>query len=543
MTSRLTSALFGGLLTLTGCGHDHPHDEHGDHPAAEAGHGHAHGESGHGDEAHDDHGHGDDDGASEVVTLWGERTQLFVEFPALVAGEESRFAAHLTRLRDHFAIDSGTVVVELSGGDHPVERFAAERPATAGIFRPVVRPVHAGRRRVTLRLTSTAAGETHELGEFTVSSSRAEANAAAHDHHEHGAQIAFLLEQQWRVPFRVERVHARSMRPSLPAFAHLEPPPDAEAVVTAPRSGRVAPVGGRFPRVGEAIARGAVLFRLTTAPQADGDPASLDLAVDQAQIGVAAGRREVERLTPLVAVGVVPRRRLDEAQSRLAAASAELKSARRRQSSFAEAQRVGGDGDALDVPAPIDGAIAELLVSPGAWVSEGDPLARVVDRRRLVLSVGVPEAYVGRLGEVSGAWFSLDGVRGVIEVSRDALISIATEIDLLTRTLPVRFAIDNVRRELFAGMRTQAHLIADAPVLTAAVPVTAVVDDSGTDVVYVQTGGESFERRPVRLGIRDGDYVEVTDGVALGEWIVAVGAYSVKLASTSTESIGHGHAH
>ncbi len=549
MNLRFFSLLLGGLLMLTACadkhGHDHPHGDEGDHAHGDE---HGHGQQGH-DEAHagahDDHGHGhgDHDGASEVVTLWGERTQLFVEFPALVVGEDSPFAAHLTRLSDHFAVDSGTVVVELTGGEQPVERFTVARPSVAGIFRPVVRPTHPGPRRVVLRLDSRAVSETHDMGEFTVFSSREQANAAASTEAEPAGQISYLLEQQWRVPFRVERVTARSMRPNFPAFARLVQPPDAEALVTAPRDGRVIAAGGRFPLVGEGVEQGGVLFQLTTAPQEGGDPATLDLAVDQAQIRVNAARREVDRLTPLLAQGVVPQRRLDEAQSELATAEAELRSARRRRSSLSQTERVGGSRDALDVPSPIDGAVAELFVSPGTWVSEGDRLARVVDRDRLVLSVGVPEAYVGRLQDVSGAWFRLDNVPGVIEVPRTALVSVGTELDAESRTLPVRFRIDNVRRELFAGMRTQAHLIADEPQLTIAVPLDALVDDSGTDVVYVQTGGESFERRPVRLGIRDGDYVEVTEGVSPGEWVVATGAYSVKLASTSTESIGHGHAH
>ena len=63
------------------------------------------------------------------------------------------------------------------------------------------------------------------------------------------------------------------------------------------------------------------------------------------------------------------------------------------------------------------------------WVSEGDKLARIVDRDRLMLTVAVPEAYVGRLRDVSGAWFRLDSVAGVIDVPRSALVSIGTELD------------------------------------------------------------------------------------------------------------------
>lgn len=558
MTSRtfltLTFALMlGPGLLLWGCkgGHGHDHApgaaEHGEHAQGEsagAGHGHEHGAAAHDEAGHEDQGHGHGhEGASEVVTKWGRTTQLFVEFPALVVGEESPFAAHLTRLQDHFAIDRGRVVVELTGGDTPVERFEVDHPSVPGIFRPVVRPAHPGPRRVTLRLDSSVASEVHDMGEFTVFATRAEADAAATDGEDPPGAISYLLEQQWRVPFRVEPIEARQMRPNIPAFARLTLPSDAESLITAPRQGRLVAVGARFPLVGEEITSAAVLFALTTAPQEGADPATLDLAVDQAAIRVEAAQREVDRLTPLVEQGVVAQRRLDEARSALASAQAELRSARRRRSSLGQSQRVGGGGDSLEVPSPIDGTVAELFVAPGAWVTEGQRLARIVDRDRLWLDAGVPEAYVGRLRDVAGAWFRLESVEAVLEVPRSALVSVGTEVDRETRTLPVRFRIDNVRRELFAGMTTQAHLIIDTPQLTPAVPLDAVVDDAGTDVVYVQTGGETFVRRAVRLGIRDGAYVEVTDGVAPGEWVVTRGAWSVKLASTSTESIGHGHAH
>jgi cobalt-zinc-cadmium efflux system membrane fusion protein len=522
--ARLRTSVLPFVLALSwGCREDHGHEH--PHEAGEGEHGHEH------------------EGASEVVTRWGATTQLFVEFPALVVGEASPFAAHLTRLADHSAIDSGTVVVELHGGSNPVERFTVDRAAVAGIFRPIVEPAHAGPRKLTLRLDSSVASEVHELGEFTVYSTRTQADAAAGEHDEPAGSISFLLEQQWKVSFRLAQVETRELRPNIPAFARLSSPPEAESIVAAPRDGRVNAVGGRFPHVGDEVEEGHVIFGLGTAPEDQGDPASLDHAVREAVIGVAAAQREVDRLTPLVEQGVVAQRRLDEANSALSVAESHLSSARRRKRSLGQSQLVGGRGDSLDVPSPIPGTVAEVLVAPGAWVTEGQQLARVVDRDRLWLDVSVPEAYVARLGKVSGAWFELEGMDKALDVPGSALVSIGTEIDAHTRTLPVRFQIDNTRRELFAGMTTQAHLVVDAAQPTTAIPVEALVEDRGADVVYVQIGGESFERRMVQLGIRDGDYIEILDGVAPGEWVVARGAHSVKLASSSTASVGHGHAH
>ena len=538
-------------LALVGACDDHGHDHaNGDHAhdggghSHDGGHDHGHDDGGHGHVDEDAHGHGHDhEGAAEAVTRWGARTQLFVEFPALVAGEDSPFAAHLTRLSDHLAIDSGTVVVELHGGEHPIERFTVEGPSVAGIFRPVVRPAHAGPRQVRLSLESSAATEVHELGEFTVFPTRALADASASEDEDPAGSISYLLEQQWKVPFGVARVEARALRPNVPAFARLTTPPDAQATVTAPRDGRVDAVGARLPRVGDELDAGDVMFTLGTAPEEQGDPASLDLAVSQAAIEVEAAQREVDRLTPLVEQGVVARRRLDEASSALASAKAKLASARRRKRSLGQSQVVGGRGDGLELPSPITGTVAAIDVASGAWVREGDALARLVDRDQLWLDVGVPEAYVTKIDDVAGAWFELDGVEGALELPATALISVGTELDPETRTLPVRFRIDNVRRELFAGMTTLAHLIVAGPRLTTAIPVTALIEDGGADVVFVQTGGESFERRVVELGVRDGDWIEVVRGVEVDEWVVARGAYAVELASSSTTTIGHGHAH
>ena len=197
---------------------------------------------------------------------------------------------------------------------------------------------------------------------------------------------------------------------------------------------------------------------------------------------------------------------------------------------------------ATGVRSPIDGVVAEVLAASGAWVSGGQPVVRVIDPRRLWLDVSVPEAYVGRISSLSGAWFTFGEADDVVEIPRTDLVSVGMELDPTTRTLPVRFTLDNAERRFVAGLTVQVRLVTATPTPRAAVPMRAVVDDAGVDVVYVQTGGETFVRRPVQLGARDGAYVAVS-GVEPGEWIATTGAYSVKLASTSTESVGHGHAH
>jgi membrane fusion protein, heavy metal efflux system len=76
-----------------------------------------------------------------------------------------------------------------------------------------------------------------------------------------------------------------------------------------------------------------------------------------------------------------------------------------------------------------------------------------------------------------------------------------------------------------------------------AIPASSVLDENGIATVYLQTGGESFEPRTLRLGAREGDWVQVLDGLTPGQRVVSRGAYLVKLATANTGEIGHGHAH
>ena len=59
----------------------------------------------------------------------------------------------------------------------------------------------------------------------------------------------------------------------------------------------------------------------------------------------------------------------------------------------------------------------------------------------------------------------------------------------------------------------------------------------------MQLSGESFERRAVIIGKRNGSEVEIINGLTAGEVVVTKGAYQVKMASMSGQVPAHGHDH
>lgn len=61
--------------------------------------------------------------------------------------------------------------------------------------------------------------------------------------------------------------------------------------------------------------------------------------------------------------------------------------------------------------------------------------------------------------------------------------------------------------------------------------------------VFVQTGGESFVKRFITIGVDNGREVEILKGLRAGERVVSEGAYFVKLASLAGSLPAHSHEH
>ena len=76
------------------------------------------------------------------------------------------------------------------------------------------------------------------------------------------------------------------------------------------------------------------------------------------------------------------------------------------------------------------------------------------------------------------------------------------------------------------------------------IPESAIINEDGLHTAYIQTEGESFEKRIIKTGIIENGYVQVIDGLKVGERVVTDGSYQVRLAALSPESaIGQGHVH
>ncbi|MDT0618377.1 efflux RND transporter periplasmic adaptor subunit [Salinisphaera sp. P385] len=499
------------LLALTACG-----------PASQDGGEHA------------DHG---DERPARVFTHYTEQSELFVEFPALVAGRDSRFAAHVTRLADYSPVREGRLGVLLTQDGKIRARFVVEAPARPGIFTPVIRPREPGVYRLSLRVDAPNLQATHELGEVIV---YANAQSVEPAPEEAGGEISYLKEQQWQAEFGTEAVTQRRLRASVYATAELRPPGDRSARVRAPAEGLFAAFGEQFPVVGAEVAKGQRLGTLRARLAGGVDLSSLRLAVERTRAEYHLARENLERLRGLLDDGAVAAYRVREAENAAAVARAEHDAARARLHQYQ-----GGAEDAgVPVIAPIAGRIVAVAVAPGEFVSPDQVLMQIASGDQRWLEARIPEADADRLRQPTGAWFELGGQRRVLRVGDNArLITAGGVIDPVSRTVPVIFEFTDADTIPLLNQGLDARVYTGETIEALAVPRSAIIDDGGQPVVYVQTGGETFTRRAVRLGLRGAEYVAVESGLQAGERVVTTGAYDLRLAAASPAEAGHGHAH
>ena len=479
------------------------------------------------------------------VTHWTEKTELFMEYPPLVAGQTALFAVHLTTLADFEPVTAGQARVEFTpeaGG--PTTTLMGPEPSRPGVFRVEGALPAPGRYRYELVLDAPGLFDRHDLGIGTVFADEATANADAESRPaEDAAAIAYLKEPQWTNGFATARVQEAEVRTSIRAPAMVHPLPGGEAIVAAPAAGRL--TADVLLSIGDRVRPNQVLARLEPRLSGGADHATLAAEVAEAQVALDAAQVEQARSERLLEERAVPARRVEDARRAITVAEARLEAAEARLAQRDETLRIGGgaaSGNAFVLRSPIGGRLAEVMATLGAAYDEGAPLFRIVRTDRVELEVQVPAARVAVARQAVGLALELPGQPEPLEFEPHHVHD-AGVIDATTRALPLQMEIENRDEELLIGQAGTAVLYTGELQQWPAVPRAAVLMEAGRPYVFVQLGGERFVRRFVEIAARESDLVGIKSGVTLGERVVTRGAYEVQLASAATGLPAEGHVH
>jgi len=174
--------------------------------------------------------------------------------------------------------------------------------------------------------------------------------------------------------------------------------------------------------------------------------------------------------------------------------------------------------------APAGGVVAELGVREGVAVSPGMTLFRIAGLDKVWAVAEVPEAQAVRLvrGQKVTAALQADPSQTFLGTLQEIL----PQVNASTRTLQARFEVDNQGGRLIPGMLLRLQ-VAGATASRLVVPAEAVIRTGTRAVTIVRKDDGAFEPREVKLGADLGDQLEVVDGLAAGDQVVASGQFLV----------------
>jgi RND family efflux transporter MFP subunit len=264
------------------------------------------------------------------------------------------------------------------------------------------------------------------------------------------------------------------------------------------------------------------LPRDSSAESVDSEKTAL---VREARAVLEEARLSRDRTARLSEKNLIARSEVDASQSRLLVAEsryqAALEEIRNRQELLAE-RRSGLAlarqqlSDAV-LSAPIDGAVRERRASVGEYLAAGAPVFGLVRVHPLRLRVAVPErdAPSVRVGQSVRVLLEGDPAAHSGRVAR-----LSPSIQEQNRTLNVEAEVANRDGKLRPGSFARAEIVVDADRTAVTVAASAVVTFAGLEKVFVVKDGKAVEKR-IRTGRRSGDRVEILEGVAAGEPVVA----------------------
>jgi HlyD family secretion protein len=197
---------------------------------------------------------------------------------------------------------------------------------------------------------------------------------------------------------------------------------------------------------------------------------------------------------------------LKGAQAQLDAAKAHYESAAA-QASYAE------------VRSPLTGIVSDRPLNVGEMATSGSALLSIVDISRIVarsnLSVAqAADVRVGQSATISGPGGDVNGKVTVVSPA----------VDPSTTTVQVWVEAANPGERLKPGMTAQISIQIDALSNALVVPKSALLSlAEGGDKIMVAGTDSLAHERPVKVGVREGDNIQLLSGIKEGEQVITVG--------------------
>lgn len=286
-------------------------------------------------------------------------------------------------------------------------------------------------------------------------------------------------------------------------------------------------------------------YETTTASSLPEEVRKAEADAQQAQQALDAQERVFESRQQLFEQGALPRKELDQSRVDLTAArnqnaiakqhldkllaigkTQELKAAAGQLES-AKGKYLGAEAQLgySEIRSPISGVITDRPLYPGEMAAAGTPLLTVMNLSSVIAKAHIPQNDAAALKPGDPGTMTAPGIEQPIP---GKVTVVSPALDPNSTTVEVWFEAGNPKHELKPGISVQLSLTAQTVKDALVVPANSILTapDGSTTVMLAGSDGRAHQKA-VKVGIRNGDDVQVTEGLNEGDKVISAGAYGL----------------
>jgi RND family efflux transporter MFP subunit len=178
-----------------------------------------------------------------------------------------------------------------------------------------------------------------------------------------------------------------------------------------------------------------------------------------------------------------------------------------------------------EIRSPISGVVTERPLYPGEMASAGTPLLTIMDISQVVARAHIPQTEAVLLKRGDNATVTAPDIEKPIP---GKVVLVSPALDPNSTTVEIWVQAKNPQEVLRPGTSAQITMIARTVQDALAIPVASLLtaQDGTTSVMVAGSDGKAHQQT-VKAGFRDGDKVQIIEGLQAGDKIVGTGAYGL----------------
>jgi len=177
------------------------------------------------------------------------------------------------------------------------------------------------------------------------------------------------------------------------------------------------------------------------------------------------------------------------------------------------------------IRSPIDGVVTDRPLYPGEMAAASTPIVTVMDISQVIAKAHIPQPEAALLKVGDKAIITVPGENGPVD-ARVTVVSPA--LDPNSTTVEIWVQAKNPDQRLKPGTSVQVSMLAQTIPDALVIPAAALLTGrDGTTSVMVVGADNRAHQKNVSVGIRQGDQVQITEGLQAGDRVVASGAYGL----------------